>query len=1532
MTDLFTEALPAAPDPFAGVVAPTSPVKPQSTLGRYRRAQLAAAANLDITGTPAEALYDQFQQIQEQQLANIELYGDGQAEAAAADRRQQRRAQGLIDLSREIGAPEGGSAVTAAISQATTEAIQYDIEQAKEAALEQEAVDRIMDLAAAGDHVQADAYLTLMETGSVLDQQADFMAKSMILQREVDRAQSEVRETPFYSHITNFLLSAIPFQASWSQTGLVDNDQVDKGFWDWLVSGDRRRSETASLWNQDPETFARTVREQILPQVEQKSRFFLNTYQDDSEQLALLRGFQESPRPYANNAFNLVDNLGWMGISEVAGATRIAKSIPSAMIGLGARKQAGAMVARAAREGALNDVTTTLMKTGFETTAEVADQLAPSIIRPQTGATRITAQAAANEALERGDAIAAGLNRIVQTGRYANDAERQVAIQEFIDAETSSVFSTAKVLDVDWSDPRRLADDNQVDQVKFTIGKTSSGGWAHENYAKRWAANSGFADATVEQIEGGTWVVNVNRVMPEAGTYIDPLQVKTTNMFSQFLLGARQRSDEFLANRAQVSDNSRNAVLTELRNKLWTDVRVDPASRARVSQMAAFGESKAAWFETVEDANMFYQRSFNRDISEKEWKSYNGLKAINDFEYVIRNDDRWKALALRGVETVNVETGNGYIDAANAVVDTGMTKQIRGRVLNMADNSITSEIDEATRIKMRNDGFQLVHLEEPFKLADGREITAIAARPGNGFTRETLRRNQLPYRAGGHRIYTDKNFVKQATRVVLDDGTVTWRNPSTFIAGTKAQADEWASVMNAARNQFLKNEGDLSAIDAVFGGRPGYPSAEKFVQGMSDGTYSRDFEFVSLGDRELPREYDAVDRSWMGETDEEGITSYLRTNGRLYYGQKGNDALVDWRGEQAPVLDAYDAVNKAFLNIANLSTFSDYKVSSVERWVKTFGDDLDPGSYPANATNMQKFLDGKPRTGPSRDRLVNALEDQRSIIKRNLGWKTQSDMRADEVGRRFGEWLMGTNPEGVRHKVSRDLINFMEDKDPLQFMRGLAFDLKLGLFNPVQLFLQAGTFLAISAIDPAGATKALGTNPLLRAYLIREDALPAMIKSGMHRAAGFSDPEEFTAFMTSAKASGFLNINESHSLVNAMGPNRGLSLSDNPLQKVRETGRFFFNEGELINRMAAMRSAWDWTKKQFPDIEKASPQDFMNQFTGRSETLSFSMSRTSQAWWQQGPASIPTQFFSYQARMMEMMFGGQLTRAERARLIGSQFFLYGAAGIPLAPVVSDLIAERTGEAPKVGTFPAIIDRGSIDAIVHALTGADVMIGERFGTGGWIGDTVGELMGFSKYGEQNTLDVLGGAGWSVTSDLFEDFKPYIKYALAESGGDIGYPPPERSFINLANNISSVSAVLRFMMIKNHGAYTTSNGNYSATGIPTEAAWFNLLTGARPGELDQLSASMSYLKNRQATVDEAAKVVEQYRTRALNEPEKAAEISEEINIFVRHLDADIRSSVLSKARTPDESMLKSAEERIQRIHNQRLIAEAMEGDSQ
>lgn len=1527
MADLFS-GVDAQPGPFTNVQMPTSNEAPVAPLARFRQAQVAAMANLD---PGAEDLFGEFQKLQEQYQRNIELYGETAQRASAAYTQVQRNVRNLNELALTDNRTDPTGEIQAQARLAVANEIDADIQQREKAALEQEAVDRVMDVAAS-DPEQANLLLNLMEFGSPVDQVRDMNTKHLILQREIDRAQSDHRDQAWYRHVVDFVLENIPLNASMGFTGNVDTKGYDgliSNLMSQVFAGDRRRAEAASLWNIPADQFGDYVRDKLLPAIDRNSSVLFDKYQSNTERLNILTGLQNTPRPLETNTYNALDNVGFIGgVATKAG--RAAVSIPNMLLRMGGRQQAGAAMAQVAAALAREGTEEAVQRAGMGSVDEVTDALLPTSARAAPGANVIGPQAIANNVLAKASEIMEKMPTWLQPGRFADTAEYQRAVDNFVEEQTqrfnSPVVDTA-VQTV------RTQDGSAVTAVEFTLGRKGGDGWVREADAQRHAEGLGFSDRELVRGEDGKYFVKITRNMPETGVYTNPLNVQTNNIIKRFLSGARERSDITLANMAQRSEGARNRIINDAIRTLWKDIKVDPASRDRLANLWQVGENQGKWW-SLDEANALYQRTYGRDMSVREWEAYQGLRNINDIEYIIRNDMTWKEKVIRGVETGSIDLGYRNVEAANMIFDEGFTKGMKGRGLNVTTGQqYTKELDAAEIERLKNDGYIRVHLEDDIEAPDGSRIHSLIVKRTD-VQRERLRRNQLAYRAGGHRIYQEKYFAKQTRRGTHGDGEEFYDTPGTFMVGTRAQVAEWTDIMNQMRVAVRDNPNIRpDELDAIVGGRVGYPSGQQFLDGVEAGTYRTDFEFGNYFDREMPAEYHKGSSPFV-DPDEDGITSYLRTHGRLYYSQKNKTGLVDWQGEQAPTLDAWQSTNQAFLNIANMSSFSDYKLNAVERWVKTFEPYFAPND--SLKTNMQKFMDVKPNNLANQDGVLQAMLDQRDIIKRNLGWKTDWDMQVAQQQRKLAEWVMGTDPRSLRHGASRAVMNFMEENNPLQFMRGLAFDMKLGLFSPVQLFLQSGTMLAMTAIDPKNGLKGLQSGPLLRAFMMwnkgDEKFIEKAVARGAHKAAGFEDVEEFTAFMGAAKSSGFFSINDSHSLVNAMGPGSAYNITKNKMDEFRQAGRFFFNEGELWNRVVAYRSAWEHTKGLYPDINKVTQDEFLNRVAGRAEDLAMSMSRTSQANWQQGLASLPTQFWAYQARMLEAMAGavtgkGRFTRQESFNLILSQMFMFGAAGIPLAPVVSDLIKQRNGEAPKLHSLGGLIDRGVMDQIWSAITGSDMLISDRLGTGGWLGDTVGSLMGMSQYGEQSTADILGGATFSIASDLWSDIGPVLKYSLSEAGGTAADPLTERAVSNLAKNITSLSIGFKVNAILKYGHFIDSSGKVVVDNVPSSSAFGVILLGAQPGETDDLSAMARYRKNKKEVVDEATKVIESYRQEFFNHPERADELSSEINLFVNLLDDDIRTSALAQAHdATDPSLYASYANRRERDRQQKALMEA------
>jgi hypothetical protein len=220
------------------------------------------------------------------------------------------------------------------------------------------------------------------------------------------------------------------------------------------------------------------------------------------------------------------------------------------------------------------------------------------------------------------------------------------------------------------------------------------------------------------------------------------------------------------------------------------------------------------------------------------------------------------------------------------------------------------------------------------------------------------------------------------------------------------------------------------------------------------------------------------------------------------------------------------------------------------------------------------------------------------------------------------------------------------------------------------------------------------------------------------------------------------------------------------------------------------------------------------------------------------------------------------------------------------------------EANPLDSPFATLDRGLLDQAILSFTGADVLAGARFGTGGWLVDTVKSIMGMSAYGEVSAADMLGGATFNIMGKLGADvMRPIIEYMAAESG-DSGMLVRSEALIRLASNVSLLSNGYKAYLVANYGVLRSGSGGTQVTDLPSQTAFATML-GINPAEMEQAAAISSFRRNRSEHIKEAAKVITNYRVDLRNRPDQRETIMEEINIFTRMLPPDIRREALQRA---------------------------------
>jgi len=908
-----------------------------------------------------------------------------------------------------------------------------------------------------------------------------------------------------------------------------------------------------------------------------------------------------------------------------------------------------------------------------------------------------------------------------------------------------------------------------------------------------------------------------------------------------------------------------------------------------------------------------YDPSMDGRVSDKARSAFNKMIEMNNIVHLLRNEEAYLQKAVRGIQTFSFNSAAGALDVLDVdgvIYRAGSIPPVpSSRVYNLSEDlHYVAKTDSAVKAgvaprltdadihrMIKKEGYVMVRLEQPQAMRGNITVQWFIGK-ANDFEVKPLKFEQIGYKAGGPRNYVDKYFGKQARVGMQGDTKEKYlMNPNTYIVGTKAQVEEWALVMNDAGaiiNNVEDPERRAELLAELLDHRQGYPSGSELESMIARKEFDPEYPVEAVYDREMPSDHAKIKGGgWedMSEAEESGLNSYFQTQGRMYSSPKG-ERLRDWQGQDATIIDPFEAMNKSLGQIAGLSSLSDYKLREVEKWVKTFGQYLDTTNLSRDASPMRVFQESVFRKDmPGAQAIKNSAEAQRDTIKRVLGWRSDTDREFEYMSRQLVDFVSGGKANKWNKAVNRG-VNWTLEKDPVAKARMLAHHMKMGLGNVAQFPMQITTMLAATSIDAVGGMRGMFNLVPMVGYLAKtsgEEWLEHWVKLGWHKNIGFEDPEEWKTMMRAAKQSGRFDIGGSHQLINYDGVEAAQGLIGKT-GKTLAKGSFFFNEAERWNQTIGWTIAWHRAKKMGLTVGTPKFNEFLMKTSG---DFTFNMNKAGAAAWQQGWTSIPTQFLSYQARVLEALLGKQFTAVEKLRLLLGQGILYGTAGIPLASYISEQMRGQSGEVAELGTWEGLVDRGIIDTMLGVM-GTDMQFGERAAVGSFVTDTFRELMGMSKYGQVSFVDVMGGPLYGIGKSIFfgETGKPgtfweVTRFMSAESGGDTGLPLTSNALINLAKNVSSFNNAYKAYMVWNYGQYITTSGKIALDELPSTDA-FGVFLGLQPGEYREYVAKQDWRRNRQEIVKSISGEIMELRQRKSREPDAGEEIDSQMEVF-RHL---------------------------------------------
>lgn len=1454
--------------------------------------------------------------------------------------------------------PQTGALFTPELVQHVQRTTAYDranrIGDLSHSSLEEEAIHAIQDKLAAGDEVGAKALYNRMDPAKATSfgTMKDFYQTNLMIANAIEKAGFDSNEEAVWHKILT-TIAAIP-DSFLLKTMRSYGGNVEEGHGGYSSSLLRTIFDPAGelgkqvlAWQSMPLDQKAKYLPNLLANIQSNSSYF--GLHDPGKALELTSAFKEGVDTYARVSGDAINALDLAMIAPLFKGVGTALTHGTDILtGMGARSAAVNRVANAFEIGANEGLATMTQKTAV-VPDELVEQglprsvnplLVPTKPEPLTKSKLLSSTATLNpdfvapafkSVSHAGDVAeqvayarevlnAPEFQMIASPNRFFSEEEKGVAIQATLD--TIKARTRTNVLDFE-PQTVRLSNGQEITQLDVTLNKP----FATEDEARLWLHNQGYgADVTnviqkpeVVADSSGQFFPRVKMYMRETGFLTNDLNPPNQHFMARWFGTPFTTSDAKLAAKGTQSGQVQQQWIRELKDMNKTVTKLTPTDRTYLREVIQKGVNEARWLSPTE-FDTIWERATGSMPGDKVKAAYYNYRTANDLDFEMRNANSVADLATRGVEKVRFNALGKDIDGLGIVEH---DLKVPDEPILETSNGVTHKVGELTEARLKElegEGHLIVHTEDPVKLSDGNYYRKFLVKKGE-LEANQLPEYVLPYSEGGHRVYADKFFVKQARHVNIADGLKRLEKPNVYVTGaTKADVTRWATAMEEARlivrdslvgrNIPIGKTVEQHLDEAVFKGQRGFPTGKDFLKGISDGTWTTDHPFEALFDRELPTEYA---KSGGRFAEEAGANGFYRTNGQLYYSAKG-DALKNVSGDLAPTIDPFKMQNQALFNVARLSSFDDFKTSSVQRWVNTYGQFLE---YRQGATPSEVFNSATVSRGANRD-LVHQIEGQREAIRRMLNFRSQFDMEKTNALRRLHEWMVGDTDSELRKWVSKAPLWVM-DNNPVNILRGLTFDMKLGMWNPGQLFVQISTMFSATAMSPAAGLKGMMTIAPMIAYRtalkngVGDNVLDLLAKRGFAKMGGFQSEQEFKTYMKFLDKSGIFAFGDSHLLVNSSHPAASYSFLSKQ-DAVRTAGRFFFNRAEDANRLVAARIAYDEAVKRFGSADFKN-FEFNEFFRARTENYSFNMSQTSAAAWQKGLLSIPTQFWAYNWRMMEALMGKQFTPAQKIRLLMSQVFMAGAAGVPGAGLVIDYVNSKGGGAPRLSANPndpkgkpspgevawATAQRGMVDELIHLTTGADVQVGQRLGTGDFFQQTAEKLMGYSQYGGQTTpADMLGGATYSVFGEAMGSAFALVQhFTAALTGGEDPYEMTQNDFDTLFKQVSSINNIaFKAYFAKQYGIYVSQKGRVLIDGLPKADAAF-LALGFAPGELRDRSAIMEWKKDRQESVQNAADFVNSRWAESVREPDKFEQNARIVSQFVNMLPIEDRMQVMQRA---------------------------------
>lgn len=1196
---------------------------------------------------------------------------------------------------------------------------------------------------------------------SVFAMAEDYNKKMAMVKQEIEKARYAYEASSTANAFFDFLGGVIP--ANWT-TSFLDNTATDASYFN---PANNLNAQGTKLFSLDMDEFKKEL-PRIVDKIKEGSAIIGRNEHVEIEALEKL--IEDNTGILQDPVFNMQNILSAI---DVTGVPSLVSGVSRVVANAGVHGYVAIAGNRAARKALASE------EAAISNAAQVAEDILPSVAKSgNAGTIRDNLSGEVQEVLHRNQKLRELASR-TQSDRlgFLDEEELSAAIEK-----TRESNWDGRLVDIRNPSSQGVAD--------IDIGKKDGTVFTRKEWAESLIKENGLQDATVvsalDDYGMNGFVVRLNKSkLDTAGVIkpVDPSKVGKMSSIKRFVLSPDLFTPEKWVNSIQNSQFIHQAIAAQaVRPLIKTVEKLPKAARETVNTLFEYGQRKQLdHYLNLDEIEMVLKRKPTDD----ELLGYYTMRDLADVSYDLSNTALRNEMSQMGYKALNSGNWQGFAkeislaEVGDDIIYDLTTKKV-----------VNTPVKDAT----------FVQLQEPIKVGSS-YVKYVQIEKASKLQLQSLPQQVLKYNPG-FLSYEGKWFTKQTRVIKLESGEDAILNPLThnvnltkeeatafaskwnnILKGYRSyKAGEFGSVEDPAVKQFANDvlaqvtKGDDITVDVV---------EKKIAKGeITD----RDFEVVF--DRDLPESMGTFKgRDWSDASSP--IAAWYTTTGRSIYSKRGRH-LTDAEGKFAATIDVFDEVGKRLNMAMRNGTLNTYRIRAIESWFRAAKGTL----VEKNLTPMSAFMHGtfdKTVKGATATK-INQLETLRDVIRRNIEIRTQEGVILDRAKESLQHWV----DESFLPVKGKKAANWLLEKDPVKIMRGIAFDTKLGFFDPSQMLIQTQTMFSALALSPKFGAQAMFDGPKLRIAMMNnsKDLKGYMGKWKLSD----TDKEEFLEMAEVLKGSGIMDVGGEVAFLQ----NYGETVASNFGRfgkEARSASRFFFYEAERWNRLVGYGIAWRELKATKPGMNMKSAQA-SEELANLTNKYSMRMTQGSSSWWQKGGLSLATQFYAYPARLLETMFlDKSLTALQKTRLVTAQLLMYGTAGLPMADAALDALYGEEGSKE----VRHALETGLWDTILFSpVVGMDTNFADRAGVGGAVATIVRDFM------EKPAHELALGASGAIAGDIASSIYNSARYMNIESGSSFGEISPI-ALDNVLENVSSYKRISKALVAFNQGKYTDSRGN-------------------------------------------------------------------------------------------------------------------------